>query len=103
VSGGQGNEANAYASSVTGGVHNTADDPGHYNTVSGRENNLADRDYSSISGGSDNTAQGVGSSISGGKNNLIGTSGDRASVSGGSTRSVNGQYDWRGGSYFSTN
>ncbi|NTS77499.1 hypothetical protein HR060_11560 [Catenovulum sp. SM1970] len=82
ISGGADNEASAVHSNVIGGESNKAQ--GAVSSVAGGEANVASGDQSAVLGGRFNQADGEASAIGGGKNRVIG-----------------GQYDYKGGYFFS--
>lgn len=79
VAGGFGNQAgdaggdpqDATASTVSGGISNTAS--GDLSSVGGGSGNIADGDRSTVGGGSNNQALSSGSTVSGGRNNGAGS------------------------------
>jgi len=119
VCGGYANEASGFCASVSGGFRNEAicplQDPNNplpYEgacSVSGGANNQATGRISTVCGGIMNTASGMFATISGGRENQATCTDDpgtsevfegACAVSGGYTRSVAGDNDWRAGSLF---
>jgi trimeric autotransporter adhesin len=89
VSGGGDQRALGGRSWVGGGRHNTAGEPGEFDSVSGGEGNTANgEDAASVSGGRYNAATGGFASVSGGYGNTA--SGHGAAVSGGQDNLASG-------------
>jgi hypothetical protein len=93
VAGGLDNKANGIASTVSGGIGNSATEG--YSVVAGGEDNVASGVYASVAGGRSNSATGSQSIVAGG---LLSTaSGTNASVLGGLNNSATGQFSTVGG------
>jgi len=66
VSGGTGNAARSYASTVAGGSYNTAESDSGWSTVSGGRKNRASGNHATVCGGRSNTASGYAATVAGG-------------------------------------
>ena len=112
VNGGRTNTASGLESSVSGGQLNTAS--GEFSSVVGGRENIASGRHATVAGGVLGTASGPGSVIGGGANNIASgvqttvsggntnvASSNHSTVSGGRNRTTSGEFDWRGGEFFS--
>lgn len=84
---------------VGGGGNNQAgngnDIEAKFATVSGGEQNTANREHATVSGGGGNVASGVNATVGGGRNNKA--NGSAATICGGSTNTANGDYSFAAG------
>jgi len=99
ISGGDSGFTSGFASSISGGYLNQATN--QFSSVSGGRSNIASGSDSSVTGGTLNEASNAWSTVSGGRENVAG--GQQSVVSGGYQRSTTGLYNWRGGTYNSSN
>lgn len=83
-------------STILGGVNNTASSV--YSTVCGGADNSANAGYSVICGGQLNVTSANYGAIGGGYDNEVESAATHGVVSGGESRSVDGNFNWRAGS-----